>query len=198
MNRSACLLLACLAPAAHADRLIEIPLGKKLTQGLVRGEALFSLGDSNRNKLYLGAGLDPHFEIEAFTNRLGTDDFASFNLQYNQVAPIPDLNPGLSIGVLDALDRSPERRRAFFAATFRTMSEVDVPLEVTVGVQTKFRQPFFAGAMLPFTNEIRVLAEHDGTRIAAGGEYRTRYGVAFRLIFQEKRTSWSVSLTRKL
>lgn len=191
------MVLAC-ASTTIADRLIEIPVGKKIPFGIVRAEAMFDLRSSERNRFYLGVGLSTQFDLEVMTDRLDLGDrLTTFDASYIFTTAIPDLTPGISFGVKDALDETPERRRFYAAITYRIGADGDVPLEVTVGGASNSRQPIFAGASLPLLDTFRLLAEHDSRKLTAGLELVPVKGTALRLLFRQDRTLVSLSHARR-
>jgi hypothetical protein len=98
----------------------------------------------------------------------GTFDFA-----YNLIAPVAALSPGISIGMLDALNETTDGRRTYFAITFRQLLDVGekgANGEVTMGVQFGNINSGFVGASIPLSNNFRLLAEHNGARVSVGFE----------------------------
>ena len=189
--------LAC-AASVMADRLIDIPVGKKIPEGIVRVEAMFDLRTSERNRLLLGVGLTTKIDMELMVDRLDLGrTLTTFDASYNYSVAIPDLAPGISFGIKDALDETPERRRAYVAATYRVGTDGIVPVEVTVGAVTNSNHPIFVGAMVPFVDAIRLLAEHDSRKLTAGIEVVPVKGLAMRLLFRQDRTLASVSLAQR-
>lgn len=195
-------VLALLPAICLADRVVTVPAGKKIQMGLARVEAMFELSGPKSSRWYLGAGLTEHLEIELQRDRLDQErTFDTFDVSWNQSAPIVDLAPGISFGVLDVLGKTPDGRRAFGAVTFRVGLEGetvnDVPLEVTIGAQTQRRHAIFVGAVVPFSSKFKLLAEHDGERITFGPEVRPSPVFALRLVIREGRPLGSVSLTKR-
>lgn len=190
-----------LSAVAAADRLITIPTGRKLPFGTVRYEFRAEPKQRGAREHLLAAGIGTSFEIEARTSWLQDDrGTGTFDLAYNVIAPIPDLSPGISFGVQDAMDETEDRRRFYAAITFRpyfTTANGDTPGEVTLGVlQGEYTHPF-VGVGIPFTREFRLLAEHNGLRPAAGFEYRPKPNLGFRIQFREHQTMASLQLTTK-
>lgn len=195
-------LLLLVAATVRADRLVTIPVGKKVLNRTFRIEGLFDPADWGRGRFSLAAGLTQNIDAEIYHDRLSSGrNFTSFDVAYNQSAPITDLTPGISVGLLDALNETELGRRLFGAITFRVGLQGDtvndVPLEVTIGAATNVRHPIFVGVLLPFSPSYRILAEHDGERITAGFEFRPGPGVVARALFRRDRTLVSLSLTHR-
>lgn len=189
------------AALASADRLITVPTGRKLPFGTVRYEFRAEPKQRGNEEHLFAAGIGTSFEIEARTSWLEQDrGSGTFDLAYNFIAPIPDLSPGISVGVQDALDQTEDRRRVYAAITFRPYfitANGDVPGEVTVGIlQGEYTHPF-VGVGIPLAREIRLLAEHNGFRLAAGVEYRPKPNLGFRFQTRGHQTLASLQLTTK-
>jgi hypothetical protein len=198
MRALAILAVLFVTAYATADRLIEIPIGRKIEKGLVRGEAIFDAGKTGRNRFLLGAGLTTDFDAEFMLDNLDTGgSIFTFDVGYRKAVGFIDQSPGVMLGVKDALDRTPERRRFYVAVTQKVGTDTDVPLEVTIGAATNSRHPVFVGASVPFGEKVHLLAEHDSRKVTLGVELRPIQGVALRALFQPDRTLLSVSLTRR-
>ncbi|MGV3614464.1 MAG: hypothetical protein ACO1SV_03930 [Fimbriimonas sp.] len=201
MRRVAALAMLGLAATAAADRVLTVPTGRKIPFGTVRYEFRAEPKQRGAREHLLGVGIGTSFELEARTNWLDDSHTrGTFDLAYNVIAPLPDISPGISFGVQDALDETEDRRRFYAAITFRpvfTTANGDTPADVTLGLfQGEYTHPF-VGVSLPFTREFRVLAEHNGLRPAAGFEYRPRPNLGFRIQFRESQTLASLQLTTK-
>lgn len=189
------------AALASADRVISVPTGRKLPFGTIRYEFRAEPVQRGNEEHLFAAGIGTSFEIEARTSWLEKDrGSGTFDLAYNLIAPIPDLSPGISFGVQDALDQTQDRRRFYAAITFRPYfitANGDVPGEVTLGIfQGEYTHPF-VGVGIPFSRELRLLAEHNGFRPAAGFEYRLKPNIGFRMQFRQRQTLASLQLTTK-
>ena len=164
------------AALAQADRLITIPTARKLPLGTVRYEFRGETVSHGETENFLAAGISTSFDMELRTiDEPGRKTEGTFDLSYNFVAPIPGLTPGLSLGLQDATDKTPDGRRFFGAATFRPQFSTlngDFPADVTLGVFGGRHWSPFVGVLVPFSKEFHFLAEHNGERIAVGFEYR--------------------------
>ncbi|HMS55274.1 MAG TPA: hypothetical protein PKA27_07705 [Fimbriimonadaceae bacterium] len=146
------LVLSC--ATASADRLISIPQGNKIRFREVRLEGNWELRDRGGEQFYLGAGVTRDFEVEWHGIReRGGAIVGTLNLTYNFINPITDFAPGISVGVLDALDRTQDRRRGYFATTYRYgldgENNQNVPMEVSLGVTVGEAIRPFVGVSLP-------------------------------------------------
>ncbi len=201
MRRLAALSLLGLASLASADRVLTVPTARKLTYGTVRYEFRAEPKQRGAREHLLGVGIGPAYELELRTEwkndrvSVGTFDFA-----YNLIAPIPELSPGISFGVQDALDQTFDGRRFYLATTFRPIFSTvngDVPADVTLGLfQGRYTHPF-VGVSLPFAREFRLLAEHNGFRPQAGFELRPRPNLGLRIAFRERQTLTSLQYSTR-
>jgi hypothetical protein len=201
MRRAAVVLFCSLSVAAHADRLISVPTARKIPYGIVRYEFRAEPKDTGKREHLLGLGIGTSFDMELrLDQQPGEKADGTFDLAYNYIAPIQGLVPGLSMGVQDALDRTPEGRRFFGAATFRqpfsTMNG-DFPADVTLGVMGEKRWTPYVGVLVPFSKEFHLLAEHDGERISAGLELRPIPEINLRFQVRGQRTLVSVQATTR-
>lgn len=201
--RAYCLLvLLCLTAVATADRIILAPNALKVWNRHARVEYMVEPTKADNWRAFLAVGLTPNLEAELVLNGLeNRSQLATFNTSYQFIVPIVDTAPGISIGVQDALDRTPERRMYYLAITQRFGLNGDFnsqnPLEITTGFGFGRRAGVFIGAMLPFTWQFRLLAEHDINRVAGGFEYQPFHGSAIRAIFQQGSTQLSFRYTVK-
>jgi hypothetical protein len=201
MTRLAVPAFLALAALAPADRVITVPTARKIPAGTVRYEFRGQAVGSGVRENLLGIGLNQFYELEMRTSSLyGKEEKGTFDFSYNVVAPIPEISPGISFGVQDVLDETEDRRRYYGAITFRPIFSTvngDVAGEVTLGIiQGEYTHPF-VGAVVPFSREFRLLAEHNGFRPAAGFEVRPRADLGLRFQVREGRTLVGLQYTRK-
>ncbi len=195
-------LVVSLGPAlALADREITVPMGRKIRDGEVRLEAL-SLPREDRTTVWFGTGFGQAYEVEASLTQTARRQWrASLDLSYNFVPPLTDIAPGISVGVSDLMNRTPERRSFYLATTYRygnfgTQNQ-DVPTEFTFGFWTRPAGAVFFGASFPFTDRVLLIAEHNSVRIAGGIELRpTRWATA-KVVFEPGATLYSLALSRR-
>jgi len=192
-----------LVGAASADRLIFIPTGRKTPLGTIRGEWIAKAHDTSHSTFSLGYGLTKAIEVEAVRDALTTGRGRdTLNLSYSFLDPVVGFLPGLTVGVLDAADRTPQRRSFFVATTMRLGLDgdynSDTPAELTVGGGTERFRGLFVGLSLPLTNRFRILAEHDSRSVRAGVEWWVTRQVAVRNIQEDGASYWSAAFTRKL
>ncbi|MFZ4507417.1 MAG: hypothetical protein ACOYON_06950 [Fimbriimonas sp.] len=197
------LVMVCgLASLASADRLINVPTARKVLKGIARYEISYQ-GAADESVMHrLAYGVDSSVDVEFRTGVLSDPRLNStFNAGYQYLAAVPGVSPGISMGIVDALNRSDEGRKLFVALTFR--EAVYTPtgesnLDITLGVFALARSAGFVGLYLPFTREVAILAEHDGLDISAGFEYRPAKTIAVRWITAGNRNVYSLSFSRRL
>jgi hypothetical protein len=187
---------------AHADRLITIPRGGKIPFGTLRGEFMFEPSRPGSSMSFLGVGLTTFIDAEVVSDQLKNDkNFTELNLNFNLNAPLAGLAPGVSVGILDAANQSPDGRRGYIAISFQDSSDAGpfsggAAVETTIGGFFGGRNSHaFVGMSLPVNESFRFLVEHDGTRINAGAELRPWGGPYFRVVFREDHTLLSVGAT---
>lgn len=189
------------ATTAVADRIVFAPTGSKLLMRQARIEFMTGLTRKREdNRFYLGYGLTKEIEAEFMLDRIAPNArLGTMNLSYTYLGPIIDTSPGVSIGVQDAMDRTPEGRFMYVAFTYRMGLDgrynSGVPMELTVGGGGGRRNGLFTGVVLPFTWQFRGFAEHDTRRITAGFEFRPVTGAALRLMWREGTPLASVRYT---
>lgn len=201
MRSLALALVMAVSAGASADRLVQIPTGKKLPLNSVRPELLWTADRPSRLQGFLGVSLTESIDAELLTDKEGADPaVASLTLSYNFVVPVVDLTPGISFGVVDAFDRTEFGRGGFLALTWRLGLIGDLvqetPAEFTIGAVTN--RGAFVGLMLPLAQQIRLVAEHDGLRPTAGLELRPTRGVNVRWLFRERSTLFGLSAQVRL
>lgn len=192
---------AMLAPTANAERLLFTPMGRKLPLGEVRLQHFFEGGQPGTSRTTLGVGFSLLFDgaITWENGLLGSEEGMSFDLSYNLIAPFTDVNPGFSLGVIDALDRTADGRGIYFAGTWRLGMIGDynqaTPLETTIGFMTNRRHALFVSTRFPFTDQFFYIAEYDTRKVVHGLEVRPFRHGAVRLIDRGGTTIWSVGAT---
>ncbi|CAN5396106.1 hypothetical protein BH11ARM2_BH11ARM2_10700 [soil metagenome] len=201
MRIAATALVALLAAGAYADRLISIPIGRKLRYKEFRIEGAFEPYKNGLFESYLAGGITTGFDLEVRSQRLrGEPGFTAADLSYNILSPIADLAPGASVGVQDALDVTRDGRYFYLAITIRktyTTLDGDVPGDVTLGVkQGRYLYPFL-GVSIPFSQAFRFIAEHDGIRPAAGIDLTFARQVGLRFYFRGEQGFVSLRYTRQ-
>ncbi|MCH8977845.1 MAG: hypothetical protein IH945_01205 [Armatimonadetes bacterium] len=182
-------LALLLATAASADRLIRIPTGKKLLSDSYRLEFLAE-PSRDRTLGWLGAGLGHSFDLELTGESFDSNRLvSSLDFSYNYLVPITDFMPGLSFGVQDALGVTEGGRGLYAAVTFRMGNygehNQDVPTELTVGFWSRREGVAFGGVVLPFSEHLKLLAEHDARHLTAGFELSPINGGSFRFLFRK-------------
>ena len=195
------LALVLVPGLAMADRLISVPIGRKIPFGTVRME-VGEWGNANPTfETYLATGIDQYFDLEfrtwdAYQERLK----GTFDVSYNFIAPVADFTPGFSVGMLDLQNNTFEGRRAYFATTIRQTFSTpngDEPFDFTLGLTIGRKHAPFVGLNVPLISQVRLLAEHDGFRPAAAIEVRPIKPLAMRLGWRGDQRIASVSYTVK-
>lgn len=201
MRIVATVLAALLAGGAYADRLITIPIGRKLRYKEFRIEGAFNPYKDGLFETYVGAGITTGFDLEIRSQRLrGEPGYTTADVSYNLLSPIADIAPGISVGVQDTLDVTRDGRFYYLAATIRkTYSTLDgdVPGDVTLGIKQGRRLYPFLGLSIPFSQAFRFIAEHDGIRPAAGVELTFARQVGLRFYFRGEQGFVSVRYTKQ-
>jgi len=196
-----CLIVLGASVAAHADRDITVPLGRKLLDGTFRLEYSGVPGGRDA-KAWLGAGFLKAYEMEVSWEGTKSRDWTtSLDLSYNYTPPIVDVAPGLSVGVQDVLNKTEGGRAAYLALTYRYGNEgvfnQDVPTELTFGLWTRSSGLAFVNVSLPFSDRVFLLAEHDSRRAAAGVRIRPLPCLDLKTVFETDGTHFGLSLRQK-
>lgn len=195
-------VLLAVAAVSHGDRVIYVPTATKILNRHFRVEHLWEPTKSNRFDTMLGVGVTRDIEVEFVLNRFDqTASLGTFNASFQFVPPLVDTAPGLSLGVQDALDRTPDGRGYYFAFTYRLGLDGEynsrTPLEISMGGMFGRRNGLFVGVQLPFTWQFRGLVEHDTRRVTGGFEYRPLHGFAVRALWRQGQTLLGVRYTAK-
>jgi hypothetical protein len=196
------LSLLAASSLASAERLITIPTGSKIPFGTARFESLWDPSRHGTSLNYLGIGVTTAFDVEIRTEEFPHGPtLGTFDVGYNVSSPISDLTPGISVGVLDAMNNTADGRRAYMALSYRTQVNGNVSpgtsIESTIGASFGHTTKVFVGASVPFTNNFRLLAEHNGDGINAGFEFRPAENLALRFLTEQQHTLVSVRYSMK-
>ena len=158
--------------------------------------------DTSRSQEYLGLGIGKSFDAAITWERVPGGGQPSFDFSFSYVDPVVNYTPGVSVGVVDALDRSTDGRRFFFAVTYRSgldgRHNSRTPAEATIGAFVGASDAMFVGVSLPFSESFRLVAEHDSFRIGAGFEVRPVRDFSVRWIQRDGQNQWSLSLLGRL
>lgn len=150
---------------------------------------------------YIGFAPLLGFEVDLRQRiRPGESGHGTFDLAYNFVAPVASLAPGISVGMLDALNETLDGRRTYIAFTFRELLDVGdkgANGEVTMGIQFGSSNTGFVGASIPLSNNFRLLAEHNGFRISAGFELAIAKTIRARAISQNGTLLFGLNLSHR-
>ena len=195
------LFLLLVATIASADQLIDVPTARKIPFLDVRYEFRAQPISSGYTSQFLGVGIGPSFELDIRDrvtpgfHSVGTVDFS-----YNVITNLPGISPGISLGVQDATNLTPEGRRFYAVTTFRNELD-DLPgnlyADVTLGVQFGSLSSPFLGVSVPFSEKFYLIAEHSGYRVSGGFEVRPAPHIAIRWVAQEGSSFVSLSAMTK-
>jgi hypothetical protein len=194
------LALLGVAAVAHADRLITIPTGTKIQMNTWRFEGLWEQSRNRSSQYYLGTGITNSFEVELTGEKWeGRRIRNSFDFAYNYVPPIIGFGPGISVGIKDVMGVTRDGRRYYIAITnkegFADTVHGAVPAEFTFGAYFGSVNRPFDGAMLPFTDYVRLMVEFNGLRINAGAEIRVNKEFSIRGVVDRKDVMIGAQLT---
>ncbi len=189
MRTLAVLTALLFATSAFADRLVHIPLGKKILSEAFRLEIVTEPTRDNTQG-WIGIGIGQSWDIEFTGESLNDDRMTnSLDFSYNYTVPIIDFVPGISLGVQDALGVTQRGRALYMAVTYRfgntAPQNQDIPTEFTFGFWTRPEGALFAGVTIPFTEVVSVFAEHDSSHLTAGFDLSPVRGSSFRFMFRE-------------
>jgi hypothetical protein len=159
------------------------------------------LGGGRTQEYFFGFGLSPFLDMEIRSEYFdGSSPKGTFDIGYNYISPIPDITPGITLGVQDALDQTRDGLRFFGAITYRPVFSTingDIPADLTIGVFAGSRNAPFAGGTIPFSREFRFLYEYNGTRFASGIEVLPMKDLGFRLVFRDRDVLGGMHYTRR-
>jgi hypothetical protein len=201
VRRTLPFLLLALACLAHADRVITVPRGGKIPYGTIRGEFMFEPSQPASSLSYIGIGVTTFIDAEVATDQFRDEkSFTELNLDFNLNSPLAGLAPGISFGILDVTNSSPDGRRGYIAVSFQDSSDSGplsggATVETTIGAFVGKTSHMFVGLSLPVNEHFRFLAEDDGFRVAAGAELKPLGNTYFRLVFRADQTLLSVGST---
>ncbi len=186
---------------ASADRLIDIPIARKVPLGEFRLEGQLEASRGRTQRYFLATGLTQNLDVELRTERLNRHSTTgTFDVGYNIQPPLVNLSPGISVGVQDALDITRDGRRGYLAVTFRDgldTSAQNAYVDTTLGIRVGRETLPFVGVDLPLESRVHALFEHNGKRLAACIELKPMPMLNLRFIFERNDTLISAQLTHK-
>lgn len=186
--------------AAHADRVFWTPTGYTLRPGEFRLDYSAMGSDQKEHGAFAVLGVVPFLEFSIrFDDRLAAAPEAGIDFQYSLIQPYPDLFPGISVGVLDAMNATERGTVLFLAATFQiNLVEPWVfreRISLTLGGGTKLRGGFFS-IHWPLHTNVAFLAEHDSISLTAGFEAEPIAGLALRVSFRDGHPVYGLQVRR--
>ncbi len=184
---------------ASAERVIFIPNGNKIRFGTAKFQSLYEGGSRRQEWGLLSVGVTREIEAEIeFEHFRPSSSRATAGFAYNFINPITDFAPGVTVGVLDILNRTTAGRRTFLAATYRfgqdSQYNQNSPMEFTLGISHGSRLNPIIGVTMPLTWQFKALAEHDGYLVSAGFEFKPVRNLAVRWIHRPNQTLWGLDL----
>jgi hypothetical protein len=188
---------------AHADRLINIPTGRKIEDRFFRLEGLWEQSSGRGFQQALGFGVGPSLDLQVrHENFIRRQNDTAFDLSFNFIAAVKGFTPGISVGVLDGADETREGRRGYLAITFLQDTSDDVLStldgEITLGFMGGARWNPFVGLKMPVSRYLTLIAEHDGRRISTGVRFAVTKGLDFTYITRGQQSLFGVALSAKL
>lgn len=201
LRPSLVLCVLALSLCVQADRLINMPTGTKILKKTIKFDTIFQQGDwSGKARHSIGFAILDSFDAELVYERFRPRAQAgTFNFSYNYVVPVEDITPGISVGVMDAANRTRDGRMLYFAATFRYSQlgdfNANTPAEATIGAG--LGRGLFLGAVLPMTDSFRLIAEHDGLKLQAGFEIRPVKDLYFRWVHAQDRSQMNLGFVQR-
>ena len=189
------------ASACLADRVITVPMGRKIPFRSFKIDSFAELSRARTWDRFVGVGVTPEIEVDYHGERVGGGPIRdTFDFSYNYVSPLINQAPGISVGVQDVLNRTRDGRQVYLAVTWRQAADNigmgNVPFEVTLGISQGRRLLPLVGVNLPLTESLRLLAEDNGMRIASGIEFRAlNNALRLRLIVRDQDVMAGATLT---
>ncbi len=193
--------LLSLAIISHADWLIDTPVSRKIPLKGVRYE-FRSMLKGGLQEHRLGFGVSETIEVIVRTERLGSflPTHTTADISFTPNGPVPGVAPGISVGILDAANKTQDGRRGYFGFTFREDYDgIDGSNygDVTFGVIADHYVKAYFGASIPFSKSFRVLAEHNGNRLAAGLDFRPIKHFSLRMIWRDRQILFGASIATR-
>lgn len=185
-------LLGCLP--LYADRVLEIPTGRAIYPERLRLEAGFLARSPEQERLSLHWRLLERLEL--YGERTGFDKINLYGAQYTLLPELPGYAPGVSIGVSDLGNRTPEGRGYYLALSYGLPALGETPLDhdlrVHLGFGIQGMPGFFIGFEIPLNNSMFLLAEHTGRHLNAGLAWSPTPNTQLRVSVIRQRTVWSL------
>lgn len=196
------LVLTFVVASAHADRLILIPTGKKISASALRYD-LLTWNSQDTTLGWVGSGIGQSYDFEISGESFDSNRMVNgLDVSYNYTMPVVDFAPGVSVGLQDATNQTHRGRNAYLAVTYRFGNvgrhNQDVPTELTFGFWTRSEGLMFFGAKLPFSKILSLVAEHDSENLTSGFEVSPIEGGTFRILFRERDILLGVRLQARL
>lgn len=188
-----CLVGLLLSGPAHADRLINIPTGTKVFVRTLKLDSQWVPTNTRQSRFGLRAPIGQNMDVEIDAAQAqGNRGRLRLSAGYQLFVPIPDVAPGICVGIRDIGDEGPDGRSAYLAFTYKFAQEgyynQNVPVDLTLGIGTGGLRGPFGGIVLPFADAFRLLAEYDTKRLTGGLEIRPVRDLSVQWLFREHET----------
>lgn len=171
---------------AEADRLFNVPVARTLPSKTLRYESLQALNNRFTRFNFFAFSPATGYEFELREREFGR---SILDFQYNLVPPVQSISPGISIGVLDAANESPDRRRFYLVTTFRELLEVGdsgANGELTLGYGWGQNDGVLVGFSLPLSQRTSFIADHNAQVLSVGINTNLFPGFNARFFIQEQ------------
>lgn len=168
-----CLIVFCWGlTVSQADRLIRIPTGSLISPARAKAEMGIENGSSSVTRYEVGLRVNDFFEIDG--SRYESANGQTIDAVHFQVSIYPEIlnyAPGLSAGMRDLFNKTPEGTGYYLALSYRVPLLGEQPLDrdlvLHLGYGWRGVNGFFMGVEAPLTNQLLILAEHDSHSLNA-------------------------------
>lgn len=192
-----------LAAPAAADRLITIPVARKIPVGSAKLQHLFDGVEKDRSQTVLGLGIHEFVDVEIARENFARGEKVSLDLAYSLNDPLLHYGPGFAIGVRDVFDQTAEGRYGYLVFTYEEgLSGVlnqETPAEVTIGAKYGDRNGFriFLGAKFPHSRQLSLVAESELGSMTAGLEITPTPNLQVRWLHRQQQSFWTIGWQMK-
>lgn len=183
-----------LVGSVRAEKLVFVPTAVRPQLGTLRLDFLAEGASINNRNLSLIGSFGNMYEFGFTYEKLRGKDRgdASLDFAINLVPAIPDYGFGFTLGVVDTVGNTVRGRGFYGAATLRFNNDQDIngmtPTDVTIGAGTGRFDGFFLAFRYPFTNDVRLIAEHDSHQLMGGMEIQISRDQLLRWTVRDRET----------
>jgi|GEM_PF-6308274 len=186
---------------ALASNAIFTPIAQVLQTRELNLQGYYATGDRlvevGQLGLGLGKGFEARFTDSQFQQGSGRQ---SVDIQYLYLSPFGDESPGITFGVNDLFNVTPDRIRGYVGVSYQVGLNADLNESlsaiVTVGVFIGHRTAPFTSVIIPFGTSFDARLEDDGDRINAGFNLKLGYGFELRAITRGQRTMLGLNFNK--